>query len=86
MNTLISCAAVIEFPKDDFVFLDLELWKQLEGVSIEDSFNSCLGIKHGVGLCGGRGHNQMDFTHKDENFDFLRSIVDNEAFNFYKSL
>lgn len=86
MNTLISCSAPIEWPADNFVFLDLELWKQLEGVSVSNDKNLCVGIKHGVGLCGGRGHHEMQYPHQDKDGSFLRSIVDESSFNFYLGL
>ena len=86
MNTLISCSVSIEWPADNFVFLDLELWKQLDGVSVSDDKNLCTGMKHGVGLCGGRGHHQMQYPNQDGDSSFLRSIVDEYSFNFYLGL
>jgi len=86
MNTLISSNAVIKFPPDNEVYLDLVLWKELSGKTFKPIKPIALGIKHGVGLCGGNGHNSMKYKNEDNGLSFLGSIVDQESFRFYKNI
>lgn len=86
MNTLISCKAKIKFPKDSEIFLDLNLWKQLDGkVFSWGLIPYSIGIKHGHGLCGGRGHKSMKFDNDDFDSNYLKRITDKESFEFYQS-
>lgn len=86
MNTLLRIDAPIIWPSDSEIYLDLFLWSQINGKTFTPKENISLGIKHGVGLCGGSGHNGMRFDNQDFNFKFLKSVVDEERFNFYSSL
>jgi len=86
MNTLLKCEAQINWPNDKEVFLDLNLWKQLEGKTFEPGFMISLGIKHGQGLCGGRGHSSMIYNNEDPHWDYLKKNVDPESFKFYSSI
>lgn len=60
---------------------DLALWRDLNGRTFYEP--TSLGIKHGIGLCGGRGHsgNYMDTDDRDMNW--LRSRVEPWALDFY---
>jgi hypothetical protein len=82
MNTLISCEAVFKFPADDLVYLDIYLWQNLKGKTFKPYNFLSLGIKHGVGLCGGNGHNSMNYKNDDKDLIFLKCI-ERESFNFY---
>lgn len=76
------------WPPDNYVFLDVHLWKWANEKKKKIKLlknNPCLGIKHGVGKTGGKGH-RMTFANKDKNLSFLRSRVDDEAFEFYTKL
>lgn len=44
-------------------FLDIRLWKQLQGQSISISDVLCVGIKHGRGMTSGAGH-KKNFRYK----------------------
>lgn len=85
MSTLITPDLDIKWCVDEQPYTDIWLWKQLQGFTFTPPEIICMGIKHGVGLCGGMAH--IDKLHryvgKDENKDYLRSVVDNESFNFY---
>jgi hypothetical protein len=76
------------WPAPTSVFLDLEIWdyaiRKRKRVVLENN-NPCVGIKHGIGLCGGKGH-RMKMGSQDKNYRHLEKLVDNEAFEFYKSL
>jgi hypothetical protein len=84
----VSAMEGFRWPSDTSVFLDLEIWdyaiRKKKKVVLEQK-NPCLGIKHGLGLCGGKGH-RWDMVHKDKNYEFLKKTVDSDAFEFYKSL
>jgi hypothetical protein len=86
MNTLISSSAVIKFPPDNEVYLDLFLWKELKGKTFKPIKPIALGIKHGVGLCGGNGHNSMRYKNEDQNLTVLKNFVDSDSFQFYKKI
>lgn len=67
-------------------FLDVTLWKYAIKArkKIADRTTGAIGIKHNIGLCGGKGHTQR-MKEQDPQMEWLRSHVDSEAFNFYKS-
>ena len=90
MNTLIKPRLNISWPVGHEVYTDLHLWynhPNIKKLIIEQPLN-CLGIKHGIGLCGGKNHvNHLDrFVNKDPNMNYLASIVDEDSINFYKLL
>lgn len=88
MNTLLR--ADMEFPwcPDNEPFTDVHLWMKsgLKGVTVRPEKLICMGIKHGVGLCGGRSHvDRLEryLPGKDHEKRFLRVHMDPESFNFY---
>jgi len=86
-STMVTNAVLnIKWPEDNYPFLDLELWKQLNGKTFIPSVPICLGMKHGVGICGGSGHNQ-NFNYKNEDSDssYLKKITGN-GFKYYKKI
>lgn len=59
------------WPADTQPFLDMHMWKSVEGVAVRFTNPKepyAIGIKHGIGLTGGGGHNKR-FS-KWENGDF----------------
>jgi hypothetical protein len=84
----ISALKTFRFPSDDVAFLDLRLWKyckqQFKKARMLDRPVG-LGIKHGIGRTGGSGH-RREFKRKDQDYSYLRSMVDKEAFDFYMTL
>lgn len=84
MNTLINTKSEMVYPEDSEVYLDMFIWKRMKGISFDPRRVISVGIKHGVGLCGGNGHNGMKFTDRDYSLDFLSSVVDKESAKFYK--
>lgn len=65
-------------------FLDIAIW---EYASSGKQFvnTGSIGIKHALGLCGGKGH-KMRHKNEDPNLEWLKSQVDFEAFEFYSEL
>lgn len=86
MNTLINSRLNVNWCDDDYIFLDLHLWKKHKGLTFTPEVPISVGIKHGIGLCGGSGHNRMILTENDNRMEFLELLVDKESFNFYRSL
>lgn len=77
------------WPPDDHLWLDIELWKFAKQKGLRwklfDTPNPVVGIKHGVGRYGGKGHS-MALNNKDPQFDYLKTIVDEESFNTYMEI
>ena len=66
-------------------FLDIKLWdyaRKRKRIFVD---TGCIGIKHGLGLCGGKGH-KMKLKNQDSNMAWLEERTDKEAFEFYKQL
>ena len=86
-STMVTAAVLdIEYPADNESFLDLKIWQQMNGKTFTPLNPICLGIKHGVGTCGGRGHLE-DFPYKEEDPDseFLKQVT-GPMFNSYQNL
>lgn len=94
MNTLIKCGLQIDWCADSYPYTDMHLWKfnhQLSKVIFTPSEHLSLGIKHGIGMEGGQWHTNRLERYTDLGFDdselsFLREVVDENSFEFYKNL
>ena len=83
-------SSLFEFvwPPDNERFLDVSLWRyatQNKKIRIHWRKTGAIGIKHGIGLCGGKGHQQRG-KYQDQSFEWLKNRVDLQAFEFYTSL
>lgn len=67
------------------VFLDVDLWKYARRFRRTFVELPAIGIKHGIGLCGGKGHVQ-NLPNKDPDMKWLQSKTDEVSFNFYQTL
>lgn len=77
----------IVWPDDSESFLDLHLWQQLKGVTVLPEEEICIGIKHGIGTCGGRAHKEtFPYDFEDKELAYLSATVDKQSLEFYKSL
>lgn len=87
MNTLIKPDMHFNWCVDFDPYTDIHIWTQagLNGQTFDPKKHITLGIKHGVGLCGGRNHiNKLHrFKTKDTDHAFLKSIMDQDSFEFY---
>lgn len=98
MSTLIKPDMSLNWGKDENPYTDSWLWlsSRLNGVTFHPDKHICLGIKHGVGMCGGRYHvdeytvsgqkrtgDLNKYKMDDLNFDFLRQHMDSESYEFY---
>lgn len=86
--TMISGSALgkISWPADSTIWTDLHLWKNLKGIAVESEILA-VGIKHGLGVFGGRGHeeNLPMYKHQDKKFKYLESIVGSDI-EFYREI
>lgn len=84
----ISALNEFQWPIQTERFLDLAIWSYVKSkrkkIQARESVGA-IGIKHGIGLCGGKGHTQR-FKYTDKNLEWLKSVVDEKSFNFYKTL
>ncbi len=70
---------------------DIVIWKYAQEHNVANKLldlDIALGIKHGnvFGKVGGNGHNASIYSHSDPKLTFLRSRVDEKAFEFYKEV
>jgi len=89
--TMLTATAINNFkwPSDSDPFLDVHLWKKIPGGrTIMPQPLIALGIKHGIGLSGGMGHNKKwrAYTNTDLSMSWLRGVVGEEDFKFYQQL
>ncbi len=91
MNTMITSKSIshIGFPLDSEPFFDLHVWKSLKGKSVtrRDHDQHCIGIKHGVGMTGGKAHDKdwRGFTTEDPDMFWLKERVNRESFELYSN-
>lgn len=81
----ISALNNFEWPGDDTVFLDINLWKYARHKRRKFIDTGAVGIKHGLGLCGGKGH-KMRMPGYDRKLEWLESHTDEMSFRFYTNL
>lgn len=68
--------------------LDVSIWEYIRATSrsrklVYDILP--IGIKHGIGLCGGIGHT-MKLKNEDKDMSWLKSHIDSDAWTFYNTL
>ena len=81
------------WPKDPERFVDLKIWKQAKSKKAVSPMETiCLGIKHGVGKCGGSMHDPKKFLRvfsqkgvPDPGLEYLQTTT-GPGFWFYKSI
>lgn len=81
----ISALNNFDWPDDSKPFLDIDLWKYARHRKRIFTDTGAIGIKTGLGLCGGKGH-QFVMRSKDPEMKWMELKVDSESFEFYKSL
>jgi hypothetical protein len=84
----LSALDKFNWPKDNTAFLDIKLWEYANNhdkrINLLEGFYP-VGIKHGIGRCGGKGH-KMELKYKDSELNDLKMFVDAEALEFYRDL
>ncbi len=74
-----------KWPKDDYKFLDIPLWKHFKKIKNREFgvYSYAIGIKHNEGIRAGIGH-KATMKNKDIEFKYLESII-GEDVGFYKT-
>lgn len=80
----ISALNNFSWPDDDELFLDIKLWQYARHRKKKFVDTGAVGIKHGLGKTGGKGH-YMRFKDVDVDWRFLQSKV-NGSLDFYKNI
>jgi hypothetical protein len=84
----ISALDKFKWPSDDTIFLDIAIWQHASRGRFKTKLlkgNPNLGIKHNIDKVGGKAH-KWTMRNSDEDLSFLKSRVDETAFEFYKDL
>lgn len=85
-TTAFAVSALEDFhwPPGDVRFLDILLWEYAMRKKMPVRFvnSGAVGIKHGIGKCGGVGH-IMRLYNPDNDMEFLKSKVSPEHVDFY---
>jgi hypothetical protein len=68
-------------------FLDVRLWLHAKNNRLKKVFvnTGAIGIKHGIGLCGGKGHKMKTLNH-DPHMSWLKGRVDRDSYLFYSDM
>lgn len=89
MSTLIKPDMDFNWCPDHEPYTDIHLWRNagLKGVTFNPGKHLCIGMKHGVGLCGGRNHTNFlhRFINKDEELQWLEDVVGGDV-GFYREM
>lgn len=88
MCTVVTKNIIFDHIPDNEVFFDIKLWSHNKGVLVDFRQPLCVGIKHGMGLCGGMGHREdlKNYNNHDAHMVWLGTTVDETSFKFYKSI
>lgn len=81
----VSALDNFNWDKAKMVFIDLDLWQHAKRLRKRFINTGAIGIKTGMGLCGGSGH-RMTTGNQDPEMKWLQSKVDEQSFEFYKGL
>lgn len=89
MNTLIKPSLDFQWCIDEEPYLDLHLWKTLPSrIVFRPEKHISVGMKHGIGKCGGGSHVIDDRIRKryhTPDGGFLKETLDEESFEFYNN-
>lgn len=95
MSTLIRPDLVIPWCPDHEPYTDVHLWNVIgkrhmpdgskAGVIFKPPYEICIGMKHGIGLCGGRSHvDRLErYVNKDHSLEWLKSKIGDDV-KFYE--
>jgi glycosyltransferase involved in cell wall biosynthesis len=78
----------IEWPADNYPYLDVIIWQKMRGSTFIVNPPICIGIKHNIGMVAGGAHNPESLHYKNDDPDgnYLKNIVGPEFWPFYKNL
>jgi hypothetical protein len=83
----ISALKDFEFPDSTYKYLDLDLWRYARIKGNYHLYNPVImpiGMKHGIGLCGGGGHKiSFHYDNNDSDLEWLKNNVTQKSYEFY---
>lgn len=71
--------------RPDLAMVDIKLWDYAKRRTKAFIDTGAIGIKHGIGVCGGKGH-LISMHNKDQDMQWLKEKVSEDAFEFYQEL
>lgn len=86
MSTVIRADLDFKWCEDAEPYTDIHLWTVIkDSVTYVPEKLLCMGIKHGIGLCGGKSHTTdlNRYINNDADHAYLRKHMDQESFEFY---
>jgi hypothetical protein len=89
MNTMLKTNLKIHWPKDNDPYTDAYLWftqSHLKKKLFTPPTVISVGMKHGIGMCGGKNHVDNLQRYNDEGLEFLKTTLDEKSFEFYNGL
>ncbi len=88
MNMAVKTALDIPWPDDSLIFLDKHIWDRMGSQGTLLSHKMSIGIKHGFGRCGGKGHDPRLSIYKeiDANLSQLSKLVDEKSLKLYRAI
>lgn len=86
-STLVKLPFACTWPSDNYAFLDLYLHKHSNVITVSFPKNKvyAVGVKHGIGLSGGSGHNTNFRFYEKDSKNWFFSVVENDS-AFYKEM
>lgn len=81
----ISALNNFDWAKAHNLFIDIDIWKYARFKRRMFIKTGAIGIKHNLGLCGGKGH-VMKMGNYDQDMKWLEGKVDENSIEFYRSL
>ncbi len=88
MACKVAAMESFKWPPDNTVFLDIKICNWIRQKNKRFKLlkeNPNIGIKHGIGKVGGKGH-RLTMRGNDSDLSFLKSHTDEESFLFYTDL
>lgn len=89
MNTMIKPDLTFNWCADDYAYTDQHLWQEFkQGIAYEPQMLISIGMKHGIGMCGGAFHTDRfkRYVNEDPDMLWLKRKIDKESFDFYSNI
>lgn len=87
MNTMIKPGLFVSWPLEQDPYTDVWLWEHIQNRRIfKPKKVISVGMKHGIGLCGGYAHTTKLHRYIYDDDGFLKETLDTESYKFYKSI
>lgn len=86
-STFIKSKLNFNWGDEKTAYLDMWIWKVLQGETYKPQRTITISMKHGQGKCGGQAHHyHKQYRLRDYHLQFLDYHLDPESFKFYSTL